>query len=234
MSYVALGNDVGATCLRLQAEYDRDVYLPDKLCPENVGKTGHHPPRARLCSGGLHAVQTALRYAGLYSGPIDGKAGAGTKAALAVAMANQGTSWNGDEWSFGPSQCAALIREVAMKVPACPGTYPDVGCVIPPTGAATAPPPPPPPPPSGDIASKFKSTLLRRTVAPTPKITTADARLVRVTSSTEAGMEPEPPPAEPPVAPEPPANGGVPTWAFIAGGAVVVGGVAYLALRKKR
>jgi peptidoglycan hydrolase-like protein with peptidoglycan-binding domain len=221
--------------MKLYVDYD-GTWIPDSICPEPTGQTGHHPPRPRFCYGGPHAMQQALKLAGYNPGPVDGKPGSQTLSAIAAVAAKHGIPWNGDPFSVGPEICTAVIIDAIAKVP-CPDYGPlEVGCVRPPTTPPSLPGAPPPPPPSngGRVVIGSKAALLRQVrPAPARQIVAAKDSLLRRVVSTEAGGEPEPPPAQPPPQELPMNGGGVPTWAYIAGGAVVVGGVAYFVLRKK-
>jgi hypothetical protein len=232
MSYSAFGNDVGATCARMQTMMPgTGTYMPGQICGERPGQTGDHPPRPRICGGiGIMDVQNGLKLAGLYHGPVDGKqVTAELLALLSQIAAAYNVPWDGDLWTVGPNLCGAIIAEVSKKAPSCSPAYGieryETGCVAKPTGPLMEPLPgagPPPPAPSVSPLMS-RAALLRRVQAPKPQIVAARDTLQRAVTTTEADVS-APAPADVP-APAPAAEG-VPTWVYVAGGAVVLGGVA--------
>jgi hypothetical protein len=151
--------------------------------------------------------------------------------AIAAVAAKHNIPWDRDPWSVGPEICTAVILDAMSRVP-CPGGL-EVGCVIPPTTVPSLTAPAPPAPPSnGTRVIAGRRTLLRQIKPAPPRIVAAKDALRRV-ATTEAGMEPEPPPAGPP-AQDLPMDDPTIRYLYIGVGVLVVGGVAaYFIMRKK-
>lgn len=244
MSYAsmgAFGNGVGISCARMQTEMPgTGTYMPGQICGEYPGKTGHHPPRPRICGGaGIMDVQNGLKLAGMYQGPIDGHVNAGFTAVIGAIAAAYNVPWDGNAFTIGPNLCGAIIAEVSKGAPSCTSGYDksyELNCVAKPSGPLmeplpdSAPPPPPPPPTGGSKITIGRSAFRRVAAAPKVNILASRDALRRVASTTEADVSAEPVP-EDTLAPVPEVAEGIPTWAYVAGGAVVLGGVAYFVLR---
>jgi hypothetical protein len=247
MSYVAFGNNVAATCARLQTMMPgTDTYMPGQICGEASGKTGHDPPRPRICDGiGAMDVQNALKLAGLYNGPVDdSRITPEFLAAIGAIAAAYNVPWDGDLWSVGPNLCGAIIAEVSKRAPSCSAEYGitqyETGCVAKPTGPLMDPlppgQPPPPEPPSGSGVSVSRrlqqaTSMLRHVTAGKPAIQRARDPYLAQWMGDDVGTGQ---PTNLPVVPAPSSSEGIPTWVIIAGGVVVAGGVAYFVIKRKK
>lgn len=231
MSYAsvgAFGNGVETSCARLQTEMPGTAtFMPGKICPETSSKTGHQPPRPRICGGsGVLDVQQGLKYAGIYKGAVDGIMNASFTNTLSAIAQAYNVPWNGDGFAVGPNLCGAIIAEIAKSAPPCSANYDkkyEIGCVVKPTGPLMQP-----------LATQPTQPTTGQPKIVGAKITIGKPPKKKLSYTPKSVAVPGPGGAGPVYLEEPSATvGGVPTWALVAAGVAVVGGAAYFLLKKK-
>jgi len=237
MSYSALGNGVGVSCARLQTMMPgTGTYMPGQICGDIPSKTGHHPPRPRICGGaGILDVQNGLKLAGIYFGPVDGTANPQFLAAVAGIAAAYNVPWDGDLFTVSPALCGAIIAEVSKRAPACPSaTHADIGCVVKPTGPLMDPLPAEPsaapermrkqyiPAPTAQQMMRTypRTTFTKTTVAPMTTVSTVEGDVADGTATDTT-----------PPATEKPVGEAIPKYVYAIGAAITIGTVAYLLTR---
>ncbi len=95
------------------------TFLPAQICPAVSGKTGHSPPRARPCDGGLQDLRDALGWLGYATGPFSDAWTPGVAGAVGSVAAKYGLPFDGTQWGVTPEICSALVYEMKTRLPSC-------------------------------------------------------------------------------------------------------------------
>jgi len=193
------------------------------------------PPMCQMFSADstVQSMQQLFAEAGMYTGPMDGWPNEYFVSLVQMIADRYNLPWDGNPSNASEGLCTAILREYADAV-AGQSQLPI------PVGPAAAPPAAPPS--TAPSPTPIRLAAIKPLLRPVATTTTDKSRLFEAVKmlrpqmlkvpGTEAGLEPggAPPPGEQQPSPEAPEEG-IPTWAWIAGGVVVVGAGAFLLLR---